>query len=236
MTDSPRSISVTGTGSAEAVPDLLTVSIGVECRRETVAEAYGEAGTRSAAITAALRQTRRGQRGHVHLRAERPGRAELAGWPGPDRDRLPGLQHAHRQDPRAVRVLADPCRGGCCRRRRRPAERAEPRLRRPRRRRRPGPGGRLAGRPHHRRALRRPRRSRRWAGSCPSPSTPVSRRRSPWRRCSGQWRWTRSPSRPASRASPPRSASCGNCSADCSHCGSSCFEAPTAAATGPGAG
>ena len=25
MTDSPRSISVTGTGSAEAVPDLLTV-------------------------------------------------------------------------------------------------------------------------------------------------------------------------------------------------------------------
>ncbi|WP_230009712.1 SIMPL domain-containing protein, partial [Microbacterium sp. Bi128] len=49
MTDNPRSISVAGTGSAEAVPDLLTVSIGVECRRETVAEAYSEAGTRSAA-------------------------------------------------------------------------------------------------------------------------------------------------------------------------------------------
>ena len=56
MTDSPRSISVTGTGSAEAVPDLLTLSIGVECRRETVAEAYGDAGTRTAAITSELRQ------------------------------------------------------------------------------------------------------------------------------------------------------------------------------------
>ena len=56
MTETPRSISVTGTGSAEAVPDLLTLSIGVECRRDTVAEAYGEAGTRSAAITAELRQ------------------------------------------------------------------------------------------------------------------------------------------------------------------------------------
>lgn len=56
MTESPRSIAVTGTGSAEAVPDLLTLSIGVECRRETVAGAYGDAGTRSAAITSALRQ------------------------------------------------------------------------------------------------------------------------------------------------------------------------------------
>ena len=56
MTHNPRSISVTGTGSAEAVPDLLTLSIGVECRRETVAEAYSDAGTRSAAITSALRQ------------------------------------------------------------------------------------------------------------------------------------------------------------------------------------
>jgi len=55
MSDTPRSISVTGTGSAEAVPDLLTLSIGVECRRDTVAEAYGDAGTRSAAITAELR-------------------------------------------------------------------------------------------------------------------------------------------------------------------------------------
>jgi len=56
MTHNPRSISVTGTGTAEAVPDLLTLSIGVECRRETVAEAYGDAGTRSAAVTSALRQ------------------------------------------------------------------------------------------------------------------------------------------------------------------------------------
>lgn len=56
MAEHRRSISVTGTGSAEAVPDLLTLSIGVECRRDTVAEAYGDAGTRSAAITAELRQ------------------------------------------------------------------------------------------------------------------------------------------------------------------------------------
>ena len=56
MTETPRSIAVTGTGSAEAAPDLLTLSIGVECRRETVAEAYGDAGARTAAITAALRQ------------------------------------------------------------------------------------------------------------------------------------------------------------------------------------
>ena len=56
ITHTPRSISVTGTGSAEAVPDLLTLSIGVECRRETVAGAYGDAGTRSSAITSALRQ------------------------------------------------------------------------------------------------------------------------------------------------------------------------------------
>ena len=55
MTDSPRTISVTGSGSAEAAPDLLTLSIGVECRREDVGAAYGEAGRVSAAITAALR-------------------------------------------------------------------------------------------------------------------------------------------------------------------------------------
>ena len=55
MTDIPRTISVTGSGSAEAAPDLLTLSIGVECRREDVGAAYAEAGRVSAAITAALR-------------------------------------------------------------------------------------------------------------------------------------------------------------------------------------
>jgi len=55
MTDTPRTISVTGTGSAEAAPDLLTLSIGVECRRETVGAAYADAGKVSAAVTAALR-------------------------------------------------------------------------------------------------------------------------------------------------------------------------------------
>ncbi len=55
MTDSPRTISVTGSGSAEAEPDLLTLSIGVECRREGVGAAYGDAGRVLAAITDALR-------------------------------------------------------------------------------------------------------------------------------------------------------------------------------------
>jgi uncharacterized protein YggE len=55
MTDTPRTISVTGTGRAEAAPDLLTLSIGVECRRETVGAAYADAGKVSAAVTAALR-------------------------------------------------------------------------------------------------------------------------------------------------------------------------------------
>lgn len=55
MTDGPRTISVTGSGSAEDAPDLLTLSIGVESRRESVGAAYGDAGRSSAAITAALR-------------------------------------------------------------------------------------------------------------------------------------------------------------------------------------
>jgi uncharacterized protein YggE len=55
MTDNPRTILVTGTGSAEAAPDLLTLLIGVECRRETVGAAYADAGKVSAAVTAALR-------------------------------------------------------------------------------------------------------------------------------------------------------------------------------------
>lgn len=55
MPETPRTISVTGSGSAEAAPDLLTLSIGVECRQEDVGAAYGEAGRVSAAITAALR-------------------------------------------------------------------------------------------------------------------------------------------------------------------------------------
>lgn len=55
MNDDARTISVTGSGSAEAAPDLLTLSIGVECRREDVGAAYGEAGRVSAAIAAVLR-------------------------------------------------------------------------------------------------------------------------------------------------------------------------------------
>ncbi len=51
-----RTITVTGTGSAEAPPDLLTISVGIECRRDSVGAAYAEAGTASAAVSGALRQ------------------------------------------------------------------------------------------------------------------------------------------------------------------------------------
>ena len=53
---SARSITVTGRGTAEAPPDLLTVSVGVECRRDTVGAAYTTAGTASGAVSSALRQ------------------------------------------------------------------------------------------------------------------------------------------------------------------------------------
>jgi hypothetical protein len=46
---------VRGTGSADAAPDLLTLQVGVECRRANVGDAYGDAGRVTAAITAALR-------------------------------------------------------------------------------------------------------------------------------------------------------------------------------------
>ncbi|WP_255770484.1 SIMPL domain-containing protein [Pseudarthrobacter sulfonivorans] len=51
-----RTITVTGTGSAEAAPDLLTISMGVECRGDGVGAAYRDAGMASAAVTGALRQ------------------------------------------------------------------------------------------------------------------------------------------------------------------------------------
>lgn len=56
MTDVARTVTVTGSGTAEAVPDLLTVSIGVECRREDVGAAYAAAGRAAAAISAVLRE------------------------------------------------------------------------------------------------------------------------------------------------------------------------------------
>lgn len=51
----PGTITVTGTGWAEAAPDLMLVSVGVECRAASVAEAYAAAGTRLAAATSVLR-------------------------------------------------------------------------------------------------------------------------------------------------------------------------------------
>lgn len=50
-----RTVTVTGSGIVEAAPDLLTLSIGVECRRDGAGEAYAAAGEASAAVADALR-------------------------------------------------------------------------------------------------------------------------------------------------------------------------------------
>lgn len=50
-----RTVTVTGTGTAAAAPDLLTLSIGVESRRDSAGDAYAAVGEASAAVTAALR-------------------------------------------------------------------------------------------------------------------------------------------------------------------------------------
>jgi uncharacterized protein YggE len=49
-------VSVTAIGSAEAAPDLLVVSVGVECRADSVEAAYSRAGTSSEAVTSAFRR------------------------------------------------------------------------------------------------------------------------------------------------------------------------------------
>lgn len=48
-------VTVTGTGWAEAAPDLVLVSVGAECRAQSVAEAYAAAGEALAAVASALR-------------------------------------------------------------------------------------------------------------------------------------------------------------------------------------
>jgi uncharacterized protein YggE len=48
-------VSVTGTGLAEAAPDLMVVSIGVECRADSVEVAYSRAGSSSEAVASAFR-------------------------------------------------------------------------------------------------------------------------------------------------------------------------------------
>ena len=53
---SPGTVTVTGSGTAEAAPDLMVVSIGVECRAESVQDAFARAGAGSAAVTAAFRR------------------------------------------------------------------------------------------------------------------------------------------------------------------------------------
>ena len=53
--DEPRSISVSGTGEVRAEPDIATMTLGVETRAETVAEARADAARAAAAVIAALR-------------------------------------------------------------------------------------------------------------------------------------------------------------------------------------
>jgi uncharacterized protein YggE len=51
-----RTITVTGEGTAEAVPDLLTLTLAVEVRRDAAGAAYDDAGEATSAVTDALRQ------------------------------------------------------------------------------------------------------------------------------------------------------------------------------------
>ncbi|MDQ0211402.1 SIMPL domain-containing protein [Arthrobacter bambusae] len=50
-----RTITVTGEGTAEAVPDLLTLTLAVEVRRDAAEAAYDDAGAIAVAVTDALR-------------------------------------------------------------------------------------------------------------------------------------------------------------------------------------
>ncbi|MGN7148731.1 SIMPL domain-containing protein [Arthrobacter sp. SAFR-179] len=50
-----RTVTVTGTGWAEAAPDLMLVSVGVECRAESVEGAYAAAAEGLAAVGSVLR-------------------------------------------------------------------------------------------------------------------------------------------------------------------------------------
>jgi uncharacterized protein YggE len=50
-----RTITVTGEGTAEAVPDLLTLTLAVEVRRDAAGAAYDDAGEVASAVTDALR-------------------------------------------------------------------------------------------------------------------------------------------------------------------------------------
>lgn len=50
-----RTITVTGTASARAVPDMVTLTLGVETRRASAAEAYSDAGRAARAVAAGLR-------------------------------------------------------------------------------------------------------------------------------------------------------------------------------------
>lgn len=50
-----RTITVTGTGTALAPPDLLTLQLGVETRRDDAGTAYSAAGSAADAVAAALR-------------------------------------------------------------------------------------------------------------------------------------------------------------------------------------
>ncbi|MDQ0664960.1 uncharacterized protein YggE [Arthrobacter ulcerisalmonis] len=50
-----QTVTVTGTGWAEAVPDLMLVSVGIECSAASVAEAYAASGEALAAVGSVLR-------------------------------------------------------------------------------------------------------------------------------------------------------------------------------------
>lgn len=54
MSESPRTLTVTGQGSAQTAPDHFTINIGIESSQPTVREAYAQAGAAVNAVTAVL--------------------------------------------------------------------------------------------------------------------------------------------------------------------------------------
>lgn len=72
-----RTITVTGTGSATAAPDLVTLTLGVETRRETAAKAYDDAGDVSGRRRGKLASSGYRGRGPADERAEPAGRCDV---------------------------------------------------------------------------------------------------------------------------------------------------------------
>ena len=196
-------------------PDLLTLSVGVECRRDERRRRLRGRRDSVGRDHRGAPGARRGGRGHPAPPDSTSVPRSTGRRAGPDGVRISGLQRAQRADPANWRASAGSSRPWSRRRQRRPAERPGTWLRGRRGRHGPGPGSRMAGRPR-----------RGGDSSPPSPAATLGKVVSVTRAArlsgahpggedaSGPSRRTRSRSRPASPASARRSPSSGSCSPD----------------------